>query len=82
LKRQAVPSRVMRCQTWRFSTGLSTGQFCTSSSVRPQPLQTASPWAVEQMAMQGASGVLSYQASQADRAAGLSAASSTSVACR
>jgi len=60
---------VMRRHTMRFSPGLISGQCCTSPSVRPQPLHSASPWAVEQMAMQGASGVLSYQASQAARAA-------------
>jgi len=52
----------------RFSAGVITGQCCTSSKVRPQPLQTSSPWLVEQIAMQGASGVLAYQASQASRA--------------
>ena len=56
---------VMRRQTARFSTGPYSGQRCTSSKLRPQPLQTESPWLVEQIAMQGASGVLSYQASQA-----------------
>ncbi len=59
----------MRRQVARFSPGLSTGQFWTSSKVRPQPLQSSSPWLVEQIAMQGASGVVSYQASQAACAA-------------
>jgi hypothetical protein len=36
-------------------------QRCTSSKVRPQPLQSASPWLVEQIAMQGVSGWVSYQ---------------------
>ena len=45
--------------------GVNTGQCWTSSKLRPQPLHTSSPWAVEQIAMQGASGVLAYQASQA-----------------
>ena len=58
----------MRRHTPRFSAGLSAVQCCTSSKVRPQPLQTLSPCVVEQMAMQGASGVLAYQASQASRA--------------
>jgi hypothetical protein len=40
--------------------------------LRPQPLHTASPWLVEQMAMHGASGVVAYQASQASRAAAAS----------
>ena len=60
----------MRRQTLRFSIGVSAGQCCTSSKVRPQPLHTASPWLVEQMAMQGASGVLAYQAIQAASATG------------
>jgi len=54
------------------------GQCCTSSNVRPQPLQTASPCDVEQMAMQGASGVEAYHASQASRAAAGSVPSSAS----
>ena len=37
LKRQAVPSSVMRRQVTRFSTGVICGQSCTSSNVRPQP---------------------------------------------
>ena len=66
----------MRRQVRRFSLGVITGQCCTSSNVRPQPLQMSSPWLVEQIAMQGASGVLSYQASQASRAfAGIVASS-------
>ena len=44
------------------------GQNCTSSKLRPQPLHQSSPWLVEQMAMHGVSGVVSYQASQAARA--------------
>ena len=59
----------MRRQVARFSTGVISVQRCTSSKVRPQPLQTSSPWLVEQIAMQGASGVVAYQASQASRAA-------------
>ena len=55
----------MRRQTWRFSAGVISGQCCTSSKLRPQPLQVSSPWLVEQIAMQGVSGVVSYQASQA-----------------
>ncbi len=58
----------MRRQTARFSPGVKAGQRRTSSTLRPQPLQTASPWLVEQIAMHGASGVLAYQASQASRA--------------
>ena len=58
----------MRRQTARFCTGPYSVQRCTSSKVRPQPLQTASPWLVEQIAMHGASGVLAYQSSQARRA--------------
>jgi len=50
--------------------GVSVGQSWTSLSLRPQPLHSASPCAVEQMAMQGASGVLAYQSSQARLAAG------------
>ena len=59
---------MMRRQTMRFSAGVITGQCCTSSKVRPQPLHTLSPWLVEQIAMQGASGVAAYQASHASRA--------------
>ncbi len=70
---------MMRRQMTRFSPGLIAGQCRTSSKLRPQPLQTASPWAVEQIAMQGASGVLSYQASQAARAGGGSVSSSCEV---
>jgi hypothetical protein len=55
LKRQAVASIVMRRQVTRFSVGVINGQFWTSSKVRPQPLQTSSPWLVEQIAMHGAS---------------------------
>ena len=47
--------------------------------VRPQPLQIASPWLVEQIAMHGASGVVAYQASQASRAFAGSASSSHSL---
>ena len=53
----------MRRHTARLAKGERAGQRCTSSSVRPQPLHSASPWAVEQMAMHGVSGVLAYQAS-------------------
>ena len=53
------------------------GQCCTSSNVRPQPLHRSSPWLVEQMAMQGVSGVVSYQPSQASRASSGRQASST-----
>ena len=60
----------MRRQVARFSAGVISVQRCTSRKVLPQPLQTASPWLVEQIAMQGASGVVAYQASQASRAAG------------
>ncbi len=60
----------MRRQVWRFSAGVISGQRCTSSKVRPQPLQLSSPWLVEQIAMQGVSGVLSYQAFQAAYALG------------
>ena len=67
---------VMRRQVARFSAGLIAVQCCTSSKVRPQPLHTASPWLVEQMAMHGASGVLAYQSSQAALArAGMPASS-------
>jgi len=69
LKRQALPSIVMRRQVLRFSAGVISGQPCTSAKVRPQPLQTSSPWLVEQIAMQGASGMVAYHASQASRAA-------------
>ena len=66
----------MRRQVARFSAGDIEVQCCTSSKVRPQPLQTASPWLVEQMAMQGASGMVAYQASQAAiAAAGIEASS-------
>jgi hypothetical protein len=60
----------MRRQTMRFSVGVIAGQCCTSPSVRPQPLHTASPCEVEQMAMHGASGVVAYQSSQAALALG------------
>ena len=53
-----------------MALGPIAGQRWTSSNVRPQPLQTSSPWLVEQIAMHGASGVVAYQASQASRAAG------------
>ena len=69
----------MRRQTARFSPGVSTGQCCTSSKLRPQPLQVSSPWLVEQMAMQGVSGVVSNQASQAWRAPSGRVASSASL---
>ena len=59
----------MRCHTSRFSAGLYEVQRRTSSKLRPQPLQIASPWLVEQIAMQGESGVVAYQASQARLAA-------------
>jgi hypothetical protein len=65
LNRQAAPVTVMRRQIWRFSAGVISGQRCTSSKVRPQPLQLASPWHVEQIAMQGVSGWVSYHAFQA-----------------
>jgi len=55
----------MRRQTMRLCAGSIWGQCCTSSKVRPQPLHTASPWLVEQMAMHGVSGVAWYQASHA-----------------
>jgi hypothetical protein len=76
LKRQAVPSAVMRRQVLRFSAGPISGQYCTSDSVRPQPLHTASPWLVEQMAMHGVSGVLAYQVCHAAHAAAEKACSS------
>ena len=60
----------MRRQVWRFSAGVISGQRWTSAKVRPQPLQTSSPWLVEQIAMQGASGIVAYQPSQASCAAG------------
>ena len=63
-----MPSSVIRRQVARFSPGVRTGQFCTSSKLRPQPLQSSSPWLVEQIAMQGASGVVSYQRIQAPSA--------------
>ena len=77
--RHAVPSSVMRRQTLRFSAGLIPGQSCTSSKLRPQPLHTSSPWLVEQIAMQGASGVVAYQASQAALGSGGMLTSSHSV---
>ena len=55
----------MRRQVTRFSAGVISVQCCTSAKLRPQPLHCASPWLVEQMAMQGVSGVVSYQARQA-----------------
>ena len=55
----------MRRHTARLSPGLKSVQCLTSSKLRPQPLHTASPWLVEQIAMQGESGVPAYQASQA-----------------
>ena len=69
----------MRRHTARFCAGPNSGQRCTSSKLRPQPLHTASPWLVEQMAMHGASGVLAYQSSQARRARAGIVASSQSV---
>ncbi len=39
LKRQASPCKVMRRHVWRFSAGVISGQCCTSSKLRPQPLQ-------------------------------------------
>ncbi|MCY1310760.1 hypothetical protein D9M70_609860 [compost metagenome] len=69
---------VMRRQVTRFSTGVMAGQYCTSSKVRPQPLHSSSPWLVEQIAMQGVSGVLWYQSSQAAQALGGKPTSSTS----
>jgi uncharacterized protein YaeQ len=42
----------------------------------PQPLHTASPWLVEQMAMHGVSGVLAYQVCHAAHAAAEKACSS------
>ena len=59
----------MRRHTARFCAGLKACQCCTSSKLRPQPLHSASPCEVEQMAMHGASGVDAYQASQAACAA-------------
>ena len=47
----------MRRQVARFSAGRMSVQCCTSSKLRPQPLQIASPWLVEQIAMHGVSGV-------------------------
>ena len=55
----------MRRHTCRFSAGDISVQRCTSSKVRPQPLQSGSPWLVEQMAMQGVSGWVSYHSFQA-----------------
>ena len=55
----------MRRQVARFSAGRIWGHSCTSSKLRPQPLHSSSPWLVEQIAMQGVSGVVSYQAFQA-----------------
>ena len=69
----------MRRHTVRLSPGLNAVQCCTSSKVRPQPLHSASPWLVEQMAMQGASGVVSYHCSQARWALAGMVASSHSV---
>jgi hypothetical protein len=43
---------------------------------RPQPLHTASPWLVEQMAMHGVSGVLAYQVCHAAHASEEKACSS------
>ena len=54
-KRIAVPSRVMRSHTARFSSSLRNTQFDTSAAVRPQPLQTSSK-SVEHTPMQGLSG--------------------------
>ena len=69
---------VMRRQVERFSAGVIAGQCWTSSKLRPQPLHWSSPWLVEQIAMQGVSGVVSYQASQALRALAGKPTSSTS----
>ena len=55
----------MRRHTERFSPGVISVHSCTSSKLRPQPLHQASPWLVEQIAMQGVSGWVSYQAFQA-----------------
>ena len=68
----------MRRQVLRLAPGLISGQSCTSSKVRPQPLHISSPWLVEQMAMQGVSGVVSYQARQAAMALGGKLVSSAS----
>jgi len=53
----------------RFSPGLNSIHICTSSKLRPQPLQVSSPWLVEQIAIHGVSGVLAYQSCQACAAA-------------
>jgi hypothetical protein len=65
LKRQALACSVMRRQTWRFCAGVIAHQCWTSSKLRPHPLHSASPCEVEQIAMQGVSGCVSYQAFQA-----------------
>ena len=69
----------MRRHTARLAPGVISVQRCTSSKLRPQPLHCASPWLVEQIAMQGVSAVVWYQASQASRAATGSVASSASL---
>ena len=69
---------VMRRQVARFSAGVIEGQCCTSSKLRPQPLHSSSPWLVEQIAMQGVSGVLWYQSSHAAQALAGKPTSSTS----
>ena len=43
----------MRRQVARLAAGDISGQCCTSSKLRPHPLQVSSPWLVEQMAMHG-----------------------------
>ena len=58
----------MRRQVGASRPALIAGQCCTSSKLRPQPLHSSSPWLVEQIAMQGVSGVLWYQAIQAAQA--------------
>ena len=69
----------MRRQVLRFSAGLNSCQRCTSSKLRPQPLHHASPWLVEQIAMQGVSGVLWYHSNQAALAEAGMVMSSTST---
>lgn len=70
----------MRRQVARLATGSIAVHSCTSSKVRPHPLQIESPWLVEQIAMQGVSGVVWYQAIQASQASGDIASGETS--CR
>mgnify|MGYP007086706871 CR=1 FL=1 len=69
----------MRRQVARFSTGRISVQCCTSSKLRPHPLHVSSPWLVEQMAIHGVSGVVSYYAIQAARASLGNVNSSASV---